>query len=66
MPLLAHLSELRQRLIVSIIALITGFVVSFFLYDMIITFLQKPFLSLNSTTYTTAYALNRHNFSPLL
>ena len=49
MPLLAHLSEMRQRLIISIVALISCFVIALFLYDFVISILQKPFLAINST-----------------
>lgn len=49
MALVAHLSEMRKRLIVSIIALISCFFLALFLYDHVIAFLQKPFQSLSTT-----------------
>ena len=48
MPLLAHLSELRQRLLTSIIALVICFFLSFLVYDFVIEILQKPFLAIDA------------------
>ena len=42
MPFLAHLGELRRRIIVSLIALGVGFVVTFNFSDRIITWLARP------------------------
>lgn len=42
MPFLAHLAELRQRLLVSVIALGAGFVLTFFFSERIITWLARP------------------------
>jgi sec-independent protein translocase protein TatC len=42
MPFLAHLGELRQRLLVSIIAVGVGFVVTFNFSDRIITWIARP------------------------
>ena len=42
MPITAHLEELRKRLIVCIIALIVGFVASYFFKEQLFTFLVKP------------------------
>jgi sec-independent protein translocase protein TatC len=42
-PLLDHLVELRSRLIVSIVALVVGFLVCFFLSSQIIALLLHPF-----------------------
>jgi len=43
MPLMAHLKELRRRLLVSIIAIGITSIVSFIFYNQIITFLFTPF-----------------------
>lgn len=42
MPFLAHLGELRQRIVVSLIALGVGFVATFNFSDRIITWLARP------------------------
>ena len=42
MPFLAHLGELRQRLLVSLIAIGIGFVVTFNFSDRIITWIARP------------------------
>jgi sec-independent protein translocase protein TatC len=42
MPFLAHLGELRQRIIVSLIALLIGFVATFSFSERIITWLARP------------------------
>lgn len=48
MPLLSHLTEMRNRLIISVIALLACFVISLFLYDFIMEVLLKPLLVLTS------------------
>jgi len=46
MSLVAHLVELRKRLIVSVIAIAAGFAVAFGLYHLVVPFLTEPFLAL--------------------
>ncbi|MBI9104308.1 MAG: twin-arginine translocase subunit TatC [Spirochaetales bacterium] len=46
MPLLSHMTELRRCLIISIIALVIGFVVALSFYDYIMEFLFSPLLVL--------------------
>jgi sec-independent protein translocase protein TatC len=41
-PLLAHLSELRQRLIYSLLAIFAGFIISYFFAPQIYAFLVRP------------------------
>ena len=43
MPLVAHLAELRHRLIVSVIALVVGATIGFILYNHILNFLISPY-----------------------
>ncbi len=60
MPLLAHLTELRRCVVISIIALIAGFAISLSLYDYIIDFLFEPLMGLVSEgddiLYVTTFA----------
>jgi len=49
MTLLSHLTELRRCLILSIIALIMGFIIALFLYDYIIKFVLSPLLVLSGS-----------------
>jgi sec-independent protein translocase protein TatC len=49
MPLLSHITELRNRLIFSIITLIIGFFISLLFYDYIIAILFKPLMVLTSS-----------------
>jgi len=49
MPILSHLQELRQRCIISAVALVIGFCMALYWYDEIIDFLFKPFLQLDLT-----------------
>ena len=42
MPFLAHLGELRQRIIVAVIALGIGFIATFSFSERIITWLAQP------------------------
>ncbi|MDC7246113.1 MAG: twin-arginine translocase subunit TatC [Sphaerochaetaceae bacterium] len=46
MPILSHLAELRRCVIISIIALLVGFVVAWSFYDIIIDFLFMPLTDL--------------------
>ncbi len=50
MPILLHLKELRQRLFISIIALLTGFCIALGFYDYIIDFLFNPFMQLSGNS----------------
>src|SRR5947199_1797742 len=43
MPLVAHLTELRRRLIISVIALVVGAVIGFALYNHILNILISPY-----------------------
>jgi len=42
MSFLEHLDELRQRLIVSILAIVVGFLIAFFFIDQIFSFVMRP------------------------
>jgi sec-independent protein translocase protein TatC len=50
MPLVAHLAELRRRLIISIIALVVGAIVGFILYNRILTILIRPYTEVTGKT----------------
>jgi sec-independent protein translocase protein TatC len=50
MPLVAHLAELRRRLIVSAIALVAGAIVAFCLYNRILEFLIRPYTEITGKT----------------
>src|SRR5215203_6130389 len=50
MPLVAHLSELRRRLIISIIALVMGAIIGFVLYNRILTILIRPYTQVTGKT----------------
>jgi sec-independent protein translocase protein TatC len=43
MPLVAHLTELRRRLIISVVALVVGATIGFILYNHILNFLISPY-----------------------
>lgn len=43
MPLVAHLAELRRRLIISVVAVGAGAVIGFFLYNRTLSFLVHPY-----------------------
>jgi sec-independent protein translocase protein TatC len=43
MTLVEHLQELRHRLIVSVVALVAGGTVAFYLYNRILSFLEQPY-----------------------
>jgi sec-independent protein translocase protein TatC len=43
MTLFEHLAELRKRLIIGILALIAGAIITWFLYDHLITFMRHPY-----------------------
>ncbi|MDQ6726090.1 MAG: twin-arginine translocase subunit TatC [Actinomycetota bacterium] len=43
MPLVEHLSELRRRLIISIVALVVGGIVGFVIYNHVLNFLITPY-----------------------
>jgi sec-independent protein translocase protein TatC len=50
MPLVAHLTELRRRLIVSMVALAAAAVVAFLLYDRLIDLLIRPYTEVTGRT----------------
>jgi sec-independent protein translocase protein TatC len=50
MPLVAHLTELRRRLIICAVALAVGTVVGFVLYNGILGFLIKPYRTVTGKT----------------
>lgn len=50
MPLVAHLAELRQRLIASMVALAVGTVIGFVLYNRILQLLIRPYTDLTGKT----------------
>lgn len=50
MPLMAHLSELRRRLIFSVVALAGGAILAFALYDQILGFLIRPYTEITGKT----------------
>jgi len=43
MPLVAHLAELRRRLIIAVLAVGVGMLIAFFLYDRTLSFLVHPY-----------------------
>ncbi|MFI6316116.1 twin-arginine translocase subunit TatC [Nonomuraea sp. NPDC050556] len=43
MPLMEHLRELRNRLLIAVVALTVGVIVGFFLFDPVWAFLKEPF-----------------------
>jgi sec-independent protein translocase protein TatC len=50
MPLVSHLTELRRRLIVSVIALVVGAIVAFVLFNRILGFLIRPYTEITGKT----------------
>jgi sec-independent protein translocase protein TatC len=50
MPLVAHLSELRRRLIISVLALVVGAIVGFILYNRILAILIRPYTQVTGKT----------------
>jgi sec-independent protein translocase protein TatC len=50
MPLVEHLSELRRRLIISVLALMAGAVVGFILFDPILRVLLRPYTEATGNT----------------
>ena len=50
MSLMEHLTELRDRLIKIVLAVVVGMVISFALYDQIFDFLLKPYFESNSNS----------------
>ncbi|MBN8216976.1 MAG: twin-arginine translocase subunit TatC [Spirochaetes bacterium] len=55
MPLLAHLAELRKRLVVSCAALIVATAVCYGFYDAIYAFLSRPFADLPTSKENTLF-----------
>ncbi len=50
MPLMGHLSELRRRLIISVLALVVGAVIGFILYNRLLTILIRPYTEVTGNT----------------
>jgi len=50
MPLVDHLSELRRRLIISVVALVVGAVVGFIVYNRILSILIRPYTEVTGNT----------------
>ena len=50
MPLVEHLSELRRRLIISVLALVGGAIVGFILYNQILEILLRPYTEVTGKT----------------
>ena len=50
MPLVDHLSELRRRLIISVLALLGGAIVGFILYNRILSILLRPYTEVTNNT----------------
>ena len=50
MPLVEHLSELRRRLIISVLALVGGAIVGFILYNRILSILLRPYTEVTGKT----------------
>ena len=50
MPLVAHLAELRRRLIVSVLALFVGALIGFVLYNPILSILLRPYTEVTGET----------------
>jgi sec-independent protein translocase protein TatC len=50
MPLVEHLSELRRRLIISVLALLGGAVIGFVLYNRILSILLRPYTEITGKT----------------
>jgi len=50
MPLVEHLSELRRRLIISVLALVVGAIVGFIVYDSILSLLLRPYTEVTGKT----------------
>ena len=50
MPLVAHLAELRRRLIISVLALLAGAIVGFIFYNRILSVLLRPYTEVTGKT----------------
>ena len=50
MPLVEHLSELRRRLIISVLALVVGAVIGFIVYNRILSLLIRPYTEVTGKT----------------
>ncbi|MEA2718065.1 MAG: sec-independent protein translocase protein TatC [Actinomycetota bacterium] len=50
MPLVSHLTELRRRLIISVVALVVGAIVAFVLFNRILGFLIRPYTEITGKT----------------
>ncbi|MDA8264980.1 MAG: twin-arginine translocase subunit TatC [Actinomycetota bacterium] len=59
MTLLEHLSELRRRLIISVLAFVGGAIVCYLLYNPILIFLEKPYkIACRSETHVSCTLTN--------
>jgi len=50
MPLMGHLSELRRRLIISVLTLVVGAIIGFILYNRILEILLRPYTEVTGKT----------------
>jgi sec-independent protein translocase protein TatC len=50
MPLVEHLSELRRRLIISVLALLGGAIIGFIVYNQILSVLLRPYTEVTGKT----------------
>ncbi len=50
MPLVGHLTELRRRLIISVLALVVGAVIAFAFFNQILSFLIEPYTEITGKT----------------
>nr|WP_309130263.1 twin-arginine translocase subunit TatC [Brevibacterium sp.] len=50
MPVLGHLIELRNRVLISVLAIVIGAVAGWFLYDHVLAILQQPIRTINEST----------------
>jgi len=66
MSVVEHLTELRYRLIVSMIAIALGGVVGFLLYDTILDFLLEPYCKLNTQKLAQCGLLTQDPLEPFL
>ncbi len=65
MTLLEHLSELRRRLIISVLAFVGGAIICYLFYDQILTFLEHPYHIACATHHHSYCSGNLSNLAPL-